>query len=567
MQMKKNTPAQPPVPQTELRDGAIERVSGALGRDLFEFVVATSTDDLLLSSTPDAARIATAQMDDFLLTEVEGASNVEGWSHVLKGNLVDTNQEAPPRALVLHEMCGGSIDAPQVDDGIEQLLVELAIRVYPSCLQPPEPSMPGMPRWLDQEPDGLRSSLHRDPNTKKFEAAMMDDSTFKKVFANDSEQIGPHAVVYCSTGRGGSIQMWGLPGQILGAAWQKPSPTLPQFIDSALEQYRLIHKALGGKVSEVDARVSLAGVLLPSTGEYDFGDVKLRAATPADHDAAPEPLSGQIMTTDEHGATTTINYAGDVIVHLKVPYEVRLSKSGLDGPSAGFPPDLVAKNPIPDVVMRLRASLLLATDRTPRAQVGLGWQQVHDPLHPNTRGWSEPQRIVGLTPSALTAAEVDAWRDWYQLISTPEAKRIHLALSRIVRASGERPDPVDVLIDSVIAWENMFGTNEGEVTFRVTASLAILLEPDPSGRESLRKDLVSIYRLRSKVVHGSSLPTSSSDLAKCFRALDIAIQALRIVFKKRPDLLEESDVSSRSNKLILDVQPTDAKPDSEDPVA
>lgn len=120
----------------------------------------------------------------------------------------------------------------------------------------------------------------------------------------------------------------------------------------------------------------------------------------------------------------------------------------------------------------------------------------------------------------------------------------------MVRAAAERREPSDVLIDSVIAWENLFGTKEGEPTLRVTASLALLLESEPEARRKLRTKLASIYTLRSNVVHGNSA-LNRSQYPLCYEALDIAIRALRVLLSDRVDVLAQRDGALRSLYLIL----------------
>jgi hypothetical protein len=142
------------------------------------------------------------------------------------------------------------------------------------------------------------------------------------------------------------------------------------------------------------------------------------------------------------------------------------------------------------------------------------------------------------------------WHEWFGLLAAEGSDRIAIAISRIIRATGERRDPVDVLIDSAIAWENLFGSSQGEPTLRVTASMALLLETEPNARAELREKLGRIYTLRSKAVHGSSQP-KPSEVSLCYEALDYAIKALKVIFKERPDLLQEKDGTGRSLKLIL----------------
>ena len=107
-----------------------------------------------------------------------------------------------------------------------------------------------------------------------------------------------------------------------------------------------------------------------------------------------------------------------------------------------------------------------------------------------------------------------------------------------------------MLIDAVIAWESLFGTTEGEPTFRVTMCLAALLEDDPPRRVELKSQLGKLYALRSKVVHGSG-NLKASKHPRCQEALVVAIRAVRNLLADRNDLLRISDTAVRSATLLL----------------
>jgi len=153
-------------------------------------------------------------------------------------------------------------------------------------------------------------------------------------------------------------------------------------------------------------------------------------------------------------------------------------------------------------------------------------------------------------PTQLSDAELTAWGEWYERLSDARVDRIELALSRILRAIAERREPSDVLVDSVIAWESLFGSIEGELRFRITSSLAILLEGSYQARKDFRKRLSDIYRLRSKVVHGSG-KLKESEYPRCQEALAVAIDAIRVLITERPDILELPDGAERSIALLL----------------
>jgi Apea-like HEPN len=197
---------------------------------------------------------------------------------------------------------------------------------------------------------------------------------------------------------------------------------------------------------------------------------------------------------------------------------------------------------------------MLAVERDARVQLVPTWRYFDEPLiQGRSISWSDPRQGTGIMPTQLTEAELTAWGKWYTRLNTAHVDRIELALSRILSAIAERREPSDVLIDSVIAWENLFGTSQGEPTFRVTMCLAVLLERSPKARMDLRKKLGDIYGLRSSVVHGSG-SLKESDYPKCQEALDIAIRAIRVLVTERTDILELADGAARSIALLVGVE-------------
>ncbi|GAA1545106.1 HEPN domain-containing protein [Nocardioides humi] len=127
--------------------------------------------------------------------------------------------------------------------------------------------------------------------------------------------------------------------------------------------------------------------------------------------------------------------------------------------------------------------------------------------------------------------------------------RLDIALTRIIRASSERRDPVDVLIDAVVAWENMFGSKT-ETTFKVCAAISWLLEPDDrTKRLAMFNKAKTIYDARSDVVHGAAIaqPDKQRELAQ--EALEIATGAYRAIHARAD--LKDLKPSTRSERLLL----------------
>jgi hypothetical protein len=130
-------------------------------------------------------------------------------------------------------------------------------------------------------------------------------------------------------------------------------------------------------------------------------------------------------------------------------------------------------------------------------------------------------------------------------------------MRRLLKAAGERDDPVDVLVDAVVAWENLFGSKT-ESTFRVTAAVATLMEPsDRDKRDALQKELSGIYDRRSRLVHGDLAEgdkkfTSADAKTQSARALEIGVEVFRAVLDDQAILtIARSD--ERGRRVVLNL--------------
>jgi hypothetical protein len=125
--------------------------------------------------------------------------------------------------------------------------------------------------------------------------------------------------------------------------------------------------------------------------------------------------------------------------------------------------------------------------------------------------------------------------------------RDSIALRRIQSALSKRQDPADGFIDAVVAWDNLFGSRGGEVTFRISMAMACLLSDRPKIRLELQKEIQELYRFRSDVVHGSTELKYQDVIKYRDRSLVLILQCLRKILKSYPCLLQKKDRS----KLII----------------
>lgn len=150
----------------------------------------------------------------------------------------------------------------------------------------------------------------------------------------------------------------------------------------------------------------------------------------------------------------------------------------------------------------------------------------------------------------IDSAGAERAASWWPRLRDELPDSLDIAMRRALSAAGRRSDPVDGFVDSVIAWENCFGT-EQETTFRVTGAIAALLEPDSLERRiDLLKQLKDLHGKRSRVVHGAIHLSPDEAYALRDEALGIAVRCLRALLDKRPDLLA-MDSAQRSTHVML----------------
>lgn len=146
----------------------------------------------------------------------------------------------------------------------------------------------------------------------------------------------------------------------------------------------------------------------------------------------------------------------------------------------------------------------------------------------------------------LSIANIEEWARTTERYHTPA---IDLAAHRLLSAISRRNDVADSLVDAVIVWENLLGTSH-EVTFRVSAALAKMIEATPPARREKKRELTEVYSVRSRLVHGAVVETDK--IIKSYEiAIGAAIQALRLSYDRGPDWLSMSS-EERSNRVLLE---------------
>lgn len=532
-----------------------------LGPSALAFLLATDVETTQARIADPTAKPLNDQQEQVLAQLVEidaqlqpwlpGSDNAGEWTDRLSME----SDPLPGTSLgnLARTISGGSLMAVDPAAGkLEQLLMKLAIDCYPGLLVKESDDPTGFPRSLSR-------AMYRNPANKAFQDLARKDPDLKKLFTSENEHSGPVGSVLRSTGSGGSTQLWTLADNLINAGWIAASvidqhPSVEDFVTSVLDGLGTVREAINGRPVRVAARVGLAGVLLPeSATEINFGWARLRRA-----DERDKPYfrtfgqNEQLTGTNERGETAVINYHGDLVLELDVPYAIAIRDLDISEP---WPePLLISARTVESAVEDLRLGLLLAiSDR--RTVIHLSWQTFLDPLSSHRMmGWNDLTRAVGLMPTKLTTAQIRKWKEWTELIHQHRTPSVAVAVRRMLASVAERRTMEDILVDAVIVWENLFGAKT-ETTLRVCSSLAWLLGTSAADRKVRFARYKKIYGFRSAVVHGAASIKQQELQEYALEAVEISMDALRAVFKKRPDLLELPSSEERSIEMMHGAKP------------
>jgi hypothetical protein len=445
---------------------------------------------------------------------------------------------------------GGSLpERPETEgDPLAAVLLAMAADQYPVFLVPT-----GDDPWRSMS----TMSLFRHPLRPQLDELVVSDTDLSQLFVDADPGLGRRGFVYTSLGRGSTLQSVMFGELILRSAWDSATmlsaePTPEEFFDALIANLNVVRSAARGDTPPVRALLAFTGVRTEHERTIDTPWGDLRPLTNAERHAAPSSLEGAVSGSDQEGKHVTVSYAGELVLETELPYSL------LAQPEApadfGTWPKLRGADELRHRLEAVQLSALLALPRPPGSWVTArpAWSWIADPLASGRHiAWWDVRSGPAFMPYELNREECEKLGGWCHLIATKRTPAIDIAIRRVISVAHARMDPADRLVDSVIAWENLLGTREGEPTLRLSVALAWLLEPgNASRRESLQRRLKTLYAARSAIVHGN--PTDDRRIAEqANEAFACALGALATLFRDRPEVLALPDGGARSLRLML----------------
>jgi len=528
-----------------------EKVVQQFGRRVIAYVCNVDEEDVdslvKHSSALNSVRARVLEKVIITLLQARMQAAYEGFPTEMFVSLMNFNREDGRHQFnVWREEAGGELPSFHSEDPVLQALADLAVDEYPFLLLTRSRSAGSFP----YQPTS--SNLFRHPASAKFQAAVLDDERLSLLFPKKgADSLSTRGSYRASTGLGGGHQLVVLSSSLLRAGYVltrlKTADLQPiSLFDSLATVIEMARKAAQGQVVPVPAFVGFSNIALEAPpAQLPWGVIKKYSERYAEF-TPPEAQPSTWTPPNEAGAV-----AAGFILETTYPYELNISDEDSEDATPEWPASLVTGRQELDYHCELTSlALSLAIERNPPAAAHPAWTLIFDPLTSSgaSTSWRLPV-LQQLEPYFVKDSDdIQGLIDWARLLASTDDTKIRITQRRLLTALSYRQDAVDGFIDAVVAWENLFGSGQGELAFRVSAAMASLLERDAKNRLNLQRRISKQYNLRSKVVHGGQELTGERAIQERNEALTLLVRALRKLYRDHSHLINREE---RAREIIL----------------
>ncbi|WP_330320549.1 HEPN domain-containing protein [Streptomyces clavifer] len=527
----------------------MEKLRHFYGNTFMEYCLNLSTDefsDRRIQFTNQQNEVIEA-----LQATIRGIEAHSGDETIRRFNLAATlsysesHGSSPANAWRLH--CGGEIPTIQSDDSLEMNLLLLGVDTYPQLLLPNASGDDRMPFT------GVMT--FNNPNHRRTVKEILLDRDLHRLFpgVTDSESYQGDGIditseVIWSNGSGGGLQLAMLPESIIRYSTLRlrdPS-TLEQFLNALRNALTLARTLARKKETAIPGLIGMAHIELSNTPmiEFEGGEIRKPSSRDsqclmgAEHVTAILEVSAPIKLLSIRGPSST---AGD---SHNADHWARWDTHQSDFEKH--------RRKFRRTVDLARLALLLSSPAEKYIAPTEVASTVLNPLaYGMSVGVSHLRNPVSMFGSCALDEEVARSVQAWSLRLTEHPPKLDMTMRRLLSSVSSRLSPMDAFVDAVVCWENMFGTGEGEVVFRLSGALAHLLQPnDRAARKELFDEVKSLYSIRSKLVHGAAEPSDQDAIGHMNRSIDIAMQALSKLYD-HPELLKANDSSVRGRMILI----------------
>lgn len=441
----------------------------------------------------------------------------------------------------IREQAGGTFYETRRKNPIAKKLAILAREAYPFYLIPAEPNRASDETSIPYSELSYYSRAVASNNTANAELANLlpTDPVLSQLFpeqVGDTEVNRAYAIHGFNTGSWSVAQAsmfaYGIIQQTFAMiVTDKGTFTCEEFVNACLANVELLKKLINGEQQDAPLITAVSGLELQDGQSISTEWGILRKARDIEKIWLKSPyrswdIAVDVVFVSKYGMKMIV---GDDFGSIPSPEADNQSNKETEE-------KLAIISALPQIVLNKTIRLLpLNSILIPPFETGSS----------RAFPWVNPYPIK----DTLTDQEINSIEEFARLVASHDYKRIIISFRRLASAV-MRTDITDGFIDLVVIWENLFGTNSGEVKFRIALSMSKLLGDTEAQRQQIFKQVSELYKHRSNIVHGSRHYNWREVGSFWEQSLELTTKVLRKLFYERPELLSNSS-DTRSKKLGL----------------
>lgn len=436
----------------------------------------------------------------------------------------------------IRELAGGSFYKTRCTDPILKRIAVLALDTYPFYLIPVEPIQRDNQMQL---PYNYCNVVYKHPANNELVDLLPTDAVLSRLFPEQDGQtdsIRAYAIQGLNMGGGSVAQASIFSYGIIQQAFAKLASngadfTCQDFVNESLRGVSSLKKLIDGRQIDVPSITAVSGLKLQEGQPIGTKWGILRKISDVEKIWFMPPHQKQNYKVD-------IVFVSESRMKMLVGDDVNsvLSPETDNRSNKETEEKLAIISAIPQIVLNKTIRILT----------------LNSILIPPFKTYSSmrfPSTGYCSINDTLTNKEINAIEGFASVVASCDYEKIIISFRRLASAV-LRTDITDGFIDLVIIWENLFGTNGGEVKFRIALSMSKLLGETENERQLIFKQVSELYTHRSNIVHGSRHYSWREVGDFWERSLKLTAKVLKKLFYERPELLSLSS-DARSKKLGL----------------
>jgi hypothetical protein len=427
---------------------------------------------------------------------------------------------------------GGELPKVDTEDSLLGMIKTIGIEYYPVHLLPEK-----------YFPRSIRCAyLAKNHNlSDEFCKLILKDKKLKKFFNHIGDTSrDTFFSYYTSCGHGATIQLSIFFQYVLKNSYYlmilSGKDSVSDYLDAIEKNIEMLRILGDKKTLKVPIFIGFSNITFPKDTKLEL----LNGALCSFDNRLVEILSKDVISRNSRGDVTSIVYQG----FIDYQYRYKENDQKIKWPK------LMEENyeKIDRLIENIELSTYLACDRVPPISMKKSWEIIFDPLALGIhRTWSCDQRHP-TERYECTSEDLITIKKWHKKIEQTNDEKIRLAVRKLISLSSDRLNPIDGFLDGIIALENLFGSN-AELGYRISMSVAFLLENDYKERKKLQKCIKDMYSLRSSYVHGSKDISREKAIEKRDCVARIGFQCLAHLYQKDSDLIASKE--ERSREIML----------------